>query len=312
MSNSHRAAFKLSFLRPKFWSIWVVLGCGSVLAFIPTRLRGALGDALAGLLCRVRSKRTRIALTNLALCYPQTTTAERQRLLCRHTRVLTHVFLGYGELLLRSADRLRRQFDIEGLDIVQREVARGNAIILMTPHSLALEFAAQRLALDFPMVAIARVHHKNDLLDWIVTGFRTRHQDGLYSNSASMLGLIKQVRSGQWLYYLPDEDRGEDNSVFAPFYGVQKATMATAGRLARSCRAVVVPMMTAYSPQQRRFLIRFHEPLTALNGDDMQHDAVEINRAIERILDEDPTQYMWSAKIFRTRPAGQPDLYASR
>jgi lauroyl-KDO2-lipid IV(A) myristoyltransferase len=222
------------------------------------------------------------------------------------------VFLGYGELMLRSPGRLRRQFDIEGLDIVQREVDRGQGIIVLTPHSLALEFAAQRLALDFPLVAIARLHHKNDLLDWIVTGFRTRHQEGVYSNSASMLGLVKQVRSGQWLYYLPDEDRGEDNSVFAPFYGVQKATMATAGRLARSCRAVVVPMMTAYSPQQRRFLIRFHEPLTALNGNDMQHDAREINRAIERILDEDPAQYMWSAKIFRTRPDGQPDLYASR
>jgi lauroyl-KDO2-lipid IV(A) myristoyltransferase len=125
-----------------------------------------------------------------------------------------------------------------------------------------------------------------------------------------MLGMIKQVRAGKWLYYLPDEDRGEDNSVFAPFYGIQKATTGTVGRLAKSCRAVVVPMETAYSPQQRRFLIRFHEPMTALTGDDEQHDAALVNQAIERILDEDPAQYMWSAKIFRTRPKGEPGFYA--
>jgi lauroyl/myristoyl acyltransferase len=309
MSNSHRAAFKRYFLLPRFWPTWVVVLCGGLLAFVPTRVRALLGDLAARPLCRVNSKRTRIALTNLALCYPQLAAAQRQQLLCQHTRVLMHVFLGYGELLLRSPRRLREQFDIHGLDIVEREVARGNGIILLTPHSLALEFAAQRLALDYPLVAIARVHHKNDVLDWVVTGFRTRYQEGLYSNTANMLGLVKQVRAGKWLYYLPDEDRGGDNSVFAPFYGIQKATTATVGRLARSCRAVVVPMMTAYLPQQRRFLIRFHEPLAALTGEDLQHDAVEVNQAIERILDQDRTQYMWSAKIFRTRPEGEPALY---
>jgi lauroyl-KDO2-lipid IV(A) myristoyltransferase len=309
MSNSHRAAFKRHFLLPKYWPTWVVVLCGGLLAFVPSRMRAALGDRLARPLCRADSKRTRISLTNLALCYPQLSAAQRQELLCVHSRVFTHVFLGYGDLLLRSPRRLRDQFDIQGLDIVEQEVARGKGIILLTPHSLALEFAAQRLALDYPMVAIARVHHKNDVLDWVVTGFRTRYQDGVYSNTANMLGLVKQVRGGKWLYYLPDEDRGEDNTVFAPFYGIQKATTGTVGRLARSCRAAVVPMMTAYAPETRRFLIRFHEPMAALTGEDLQHDAAEVNRAIERILDEDRAQYMWSAKIFRTRPEGEPPLY---
>lgn len=310
MSNSHRAAFKRHFLLPKFWPTWALVLCGYLLALVPTRARAALGDVCAKPLCRANSKRTRIALTNLALCYPQMSAVEKQQLLCRYSRVLAHVFLGYGDLLLRSPRHLRDQFDIRGLENVEGEVARGSGIILLTPHSLALEFAAQRLALEFPLVAIARVHHKNDVLDWVVTGLRTRHQDGVYSNTANMLGLVKQVRGGKWLYYLPDEDRGDDNSVFAPFYGIQKATTATVGRLARSCRATVVPMMTAYSPDTRRFLIRFHPPMTALTGEDLQHDATEVNKAIERILDEDRAQYMWSAKIFRTRPEGESGFYA--
>jgi len=309
MSSSHRPVFRFGLLAPRFWSVWLVILFASLLAIVPGRVRAGLGDGIARLLCRGGSKRKRIALTNLSLCYPQLSEQERLQLLCEHSRVVTHVFLGYGQLLLRSARHLRSQFDIEGLDIVERETANGAGIILLTPHSLALEYAGQRLTLDYPMVAVVRLHHDNDVLDWIVTRFRSRYQGLIYDNTANVLGPLKQVRAGNWLYYLPDEDRGEENSVFAPFYGVPKATVPTVGRLARNCRAAVVPMMTAYSPYTRRFLIRFHEPLTGLTGKDMQQDAAIVNRAIERILDEDRAQYMWSAKIFRTRPPGEPDLY---
>ena len=309
MSSSHKPAFRRRLLAPRFWPVWLAVLFAGLLAIVPGRLRAVLGDRLARMLCRGDSRRKRIALTNLSLCYPQFSQQERLRLLCAHSRVLTHVFLGYGQLLLRSARHLRRQFDIEGLDIVQRVSADGTGIILLTPHSLALEYAAQRLTLDYPMVAVVRLHHDNDVLDWVVTRFRTRYQGCIYDNTANVLGVLKQVRAGRWLYYLPDEDRGDNNAVFAPFYGIPKATVPTLGRLARSCRAAVVPMMTGYSPHTRRFLIRFHEPLTTLTGEDMQQDATMVNRAIERILDEDRAQYMWSAKIFRTRPPGAPDLY---
>jgi lauroyl-KDO2-lipid IV(A) myristoyltransferase len=294
---------------PRFWPTWFVLLGSVVLAFVPMRMRASIGDALAHLLCRLNPRRRRIALANLSLCYPRMSTRRREQLLCRHARVLAHVFLSYGELMLRSPQRLREQFDIEGLEIVQREVAAGKGIVVLTPHSLALEHAGLRLTLDHPMVVAARLHRSNDLLDWVVTGLRTRYQGTVYDNAASMLPLVKKVRAGNWLYYLPDEDRGEDNSVFAPFYGIRKATIGSLGRLARLCRAAVIPMTTIYLPETRRFLIRFHEPLTTLGGEDIERDAAEVNRAIERVLDEDPAQYMWSAKIFRTRPPGEPDLY---
>ncbi|RMG58438.1 MAG: lipid A biosynthesis acyltransferase, partial [Gammaproteobacteria bacterium] len=38
--------------------------------------------------------------------------------------------------------------------------------------------------------------------------------------------------------------------------------------------------------------------------------ARRMNAAIEALIAEDPAQYMWVYKLFRTRPAGQPDLYS--
>lgn len=282
----------------------------ALFAFVPVRMRAWLGDAAAAWLVRVDSKRRRMALRNLSLCYPQLSDRQRLELLRQHSRVVAHMFLGFGQLLLRSPRHLQRQFDIEGLDIVEREVAAGKGIILLTPHSLALEYAGQCLSIDRPMVTIVRIHHKNDVLDWVVTAFRHRYsRGGVYGNTTSMRTLVREVRAGKWLYYLPDDDRAMDNNVFAPFFGIEKASVPTLGRLAQACGASVVPMMAAWSPDRLRFLIRFFPPLETLTCDDPRHDATEVNRAVEQILDADPAQYMWSAKIFRVRPDGEPDLY---
>lgn len=310
MSASHKPEFKLSLLQPRFWATWAVVLAGALLAFVPVRLRAWLGDAAAQVAVHRDSKRRRMVLRNLALCFPQLDERQRRALLWRHTRVVMHVFLGFGQLLLRSPRYLQRQFDIEGLDIVEREVAAGRGIILLTPHSLALEYAGQCLSIDHPMLTIVRVHHKNDLLDWLVTRFRDRYaQGGIFGQNASMRAVIRAVRAGKWLYYLPDDDRAIDVNLFAPFYGIQKSSVPTLGRLARSCDAAVIPLMTAWSPERLRFSVKFLPRLDTLTGDDLLHDATEVNRAIERIIDADRAQYMWSAKIFRDRPPGEPDLY---
>lgn len=305
----HRPTFQIHFLLPRYWGTWTLILSSVLLALVPGCVRTALADYLSPIFLRHATKRKHIAMINLSLCYPRLSDEERLRLLSRHTRILVHVFLGYGQLLFRSPKHLQSRFDIEGLNIVESATMDGKSIILLTPHSLALEYAAQYLTIDYPMAGIVRVHTNNDVLDWLVSRLRTRYRGIIYDNRASMLGLVKQVRGGYWLYYLPDEDRGAQNTLFAPFYGVPKATQPLLGKLARSCKAVVIPMTTAYCPNRHRFSIRFHASLKDFTGTDLQAETVRQNKALELILDEDPAQYMWSTKIFRTRPNGLADFY---
>ena len=309
MYSGHRPAFRYRLLLPRYWLTWATVLPIGALAILPDAIRVRLGDRIAPWLLRFAPKRQRIAQTNLALCYPELSEQERLDLLVRHTRVLAHTFLGYGCLLFRSPQHLKRAFDVEGMDIVEHEVEKGNNIILLTPHSLALEYAAQYLTMTQGMVCAVRPHAGNEVLDWVVSRLRTRYQGVIYDNSASMLGLVKQVRSGKWLYFLPDEDRGFKNPVFAPFYGVPKASVSVLGKLAKSCRATVIPVMTGYCPDRRRFTLHFHQPLEDANRGDLTEQSLRQNQAIERILDEDRAQYMWSAKIFRTRPDNEASFY---
>lgn len=58
--------------------------------------------------------------------------------------------------------------------------------------------------------------------------------------------MIRGLREGKSLCYLSDEDLGHEGSVFAPFFGNSKATLAMLPRIARATDAVVIPMTTYY------------------------------------------------------------------
>jgi len=308
MNASHQPVFQRRFLRPRYWPIWLVMLLSVALAFLPGRLRAILGDGAGWLLCRIDSKAGRIARKNLSLCYPQLADGENDRLLKEHFRITAHILLGYGQLLVRSPRHLRRQFDIKGLENVERAVAAGKNIILLSPHFLAIEYAGQCLSQDHAMVSMVRLH-SNPLMDWIVMRFRTRYGGEGYSHKGNLLPLVKATRGGRWFMYFPDEDRGAENSVFTPFFGVPKATIPLLGKLAKGCRATVIPSLAFYSPERRRFSIEFLEPVEDFPTGDNAQDALRMNRLIEDMVNRDPAQYLWTAKIFRTRPPGEPGFY---
>jgi len=308
MNASHQPVFQRRFLRPRYWPIWFVMLLSVALAFLPVRLRAGLGNGVGRLLCRLDSRAGRIARKNLSLCYPQLTDTERDRLLQEHFRVAAHILLGYGQLLARSPRHLRKQFDIQGLENVEQAVDGGKNVILLSPHFLAIEYAGQCLSHQHAMISMVRLH-SNPLMDWIVTRFRTRYGGEVYSHKASLLSLVKATRGGKWLMYFPDEDKGAESSIFIPFCGIPKATMPLLGRLVESCRAAVIPTLAFYSPERRRFRIEFLEPLQDFPTGDNVQDALRMNRLIEDLVSRNPAQYLWTAKIFRTRPPGESGFY---
>ncbi len=279
-----------------------------ILAALPTRVRGWFADRLATAFSNGNSNRRRRIATNLALCYPDRSEGERETLLRRHVRVAAHVILGYGRLMVTSRRAWKASFDVSGFEHVETVSNAGKNVILLTPHCMTLEHAGMRLNADRPIMTMIRVHD-NPVADWVVSRMRTRLGCLLFPHDAGLMTLIRTLRRGIWFYYPPDEDNGQPGALFADFFGVQKATVPVIGRLARAADAVVVPMRSAYDPATHRFSIHFHAPLHDLVGIDAASDARQMNAAIERLIDDDPAQYLWMQKIFRTRPPGSPSLY---
>jgi lauroyl-KDO2-lipid IV(A) myristoyltransferase len=111
------------------------------------------------------------------------------------------------------------------------------------------------------------------------------------------------------LIYLADEDLGVDNALFVPFFGVQKATISVLGRLAQSCDAVVLPCVSCYEAESRRYLVTLLPKIEGLPSGDDERDSLRMNKAIETAIKQCPIQYLWTLRYFQTRPPGEASVY---
>lgn len=308
MGPSHRSHLQRRYFHPRYWPTWAALCAFWVLAFCPRVLRARIGDGAAWLRERLDRKRTRIILVNLELCYPHMNAAERIALAHAHLKIVTRALLDTSVLMFRSAGYVRSFVEVRGFERLLTMRDSGRPLILLSPHCAALEQGGIRLCLDAPGLTMIR-RHKNPVMDWVVTRMRTRFGGWLFPHDASMLALVRAVRHGRWFYYLPDEDQGHPNAVFAPFKGVPKATVPVLGRLVKATGALLVPTRSALDLKTGRYVLYIEEPRPWPETNDAVADASALNALLEHLIDADPAQYLWTQKIFRTRPGGGTSLY---
>lgn len=301
--------FRGEFLRPRYWSTWLGIGFLYLLQAVPRRLTWELARLLGFAARRANAKRRRIVDLNLAWCFPRLGEGAREALARRYFHTFAQTALDTGLLWLAGARRLERRVVTHGFEHIESALAAGEGVILLTPHMLGLEFGAQAIARRFPAVGIVKPA-RNRLFDYFMARGRTRFGGRIFRRDQGMRPLIKACKAGEPIYYLPDEDLGGTQTVvFAPFYGVPAATLTAMPRLTRLCNARVLPLATWYRPETGTYEVRVFPPLEDYPTGDELADATRMNAAIEALVDEAPEQYMWSLRLFQTRPDGGPSPY---
>lgn len=278
-----------------------------LLQLMPLPLLAAIGNGLGRLAYPIARQRRRVALINLRLCFQQLSEAERSKLARRHFRVLMRSMLERGLCWWASEDRVRRLVRIEGLEHLR--ALQGQPLILLVPHFVGLDLAATRLALEINAVSIY-ANQKDPLLNKLLYHGRTRFGDQyIVSRQDGMRQVIRAVREGRPLYYLPDMDYGPRDAIFVPFFGVSTATVPGVSRLARMTGAKVLPCIARMLPAGRGYVLEIHEPWGEFPGESVEADTRRMNAYIERQVTRMPEQYYWVHKRFKTRPPGEARPY---
>lgn len=304
----YNVAFSPDYLRPAYWGTWLAVVVLFVVFLMPAFIQDFIANRLGDLGRNLNSKRRRIARKNIELCFSDTTEAEKKQLLRANFRHQARSVLHYGLIWWAPKWLLKRRIRIEGEANLQQPLQQGQSVIVMAAHSLGLETA----------VAITAINHqvtgpfnpmKNRLVDWFVARGRTRQGTLIYTRKAGLRPVIKDVRKGAVMFYLPDEDLGRERSIFADFFGVQKATVPVLGRLAKSCQAKVIPCVACYDEVSRQYVVHYFPAIEEFPAGDDTQDTAVMNQALEKLVRICPEQYFWTMKLFRTRPEGEKSLY---
>ena len=280
-----------------------------VLHWLPLGLQAWLGRGLGWLLFATAGTRRRIALRNLALCFPEQTNAQRELLARAHFLWLGRSILERGLLWYGSPQRLRRLIHVEGdVHLAERS---DQPVMWLVPHFMALDVAGASVLLFQKRKGISIYQaQSNPVMDAAIRRGRLRLGNAeIFPRDDSAKALLRAIRRGDAFFNLPDMDFGERDAAFVPFFGTLAATLLAPSRLARALGMIVQPVVAETLPGGQGYRVRFLAPWTSFPSDDALADTAAMNRWIETEIRANPAQYLWVHKRFKTRPAGEPPIY---
>lgn len=278
-----------------------------LLHFLPLPVLGRFGTLVGKLLFVVLAKRRHITLTNLRLCMPELSEAERVVLARQHFQSYSRSVWERAILWWASPARLRRLIRVEpGVPLDQ--IAAGPTILLC-PHFVCLDVAGVAVMMESTLCSIY-APQKNQAFDEVLRRGRTRFRPiTLLSRREGVKPIIRAMRELVPYFMLPDMDFGSKDAAFVPFFGVQAATLTAPGRIAAATGAKVIPVVATFLPGYQGWQVRFYPAWDDYPGPDMAESARRMNAFIEERVREAPAEYFWSHKRFKTRPEGELSLY---
>lgn len=301
--------FHPSFYGPRYWPTWLGLGFFHLLGYLPMSISLVFGRLLGDLFFYLAGSRRHITQVNIAKCFPHLSADEQYKLVRKIMHSTGKSVVESSVALWGPERQLKQRYTITGLEHIEAAQAKGQGVLLVGCHFTTLDAAARILAFHVKYDMLYR-KDPNPLLAYKLIKAR----EGFAGNAivrSDTRQLIKNLRQGNVVWYAPDQDFGAKYSVFAPFFGVQAATVVGTARIAQLGKAVVIPF-AHYRDENNQYHIVIDPALENYpTGDDVA-DATRINHIIETAIAKQPDQYLWVHRRFKTRPEGEASFYVKK
>jgi Kdo2-lipid IVA lauroyltransferase/acyltransferase len=195
----------------------------------------------------------------------------------------------------------------EGFEHFTAAKARGKGVLFATLHLGAWELSAFSHALMAePMHVVVRPLD-NPLLDAFVKARRAASGNVILGKKEAARGIFQALKENRAVGILVDQNVGLDEGIFVNFFGRKACVSPTFAKLAARTGATVIPGYAIWSPEERKFVLRFDEPV-GITGNTLV-DTQRIQAALERAIRAYPDQWLWIHRRWKTRPPGEEPLY---
>jgi KDO2-lipid IV(A) lauroyltransferase len=288
---------------PRYWASWLTILFTRCLCLLPLNTLLVFGQWMGNITANsgLLKRRRHIAAVNVGLCFPELSPEQQRQLV---TDIIASTYLGMLETAYSwwaSDEELDERTDFEGVALIEAAQAEGKGVLLIGSHFTTLDLAGRLLRLKVD-VDSSYQKQKNPVFDYCILKYRLKRFTNMVEKK-QMRRLIKLVKSGRAMWYATDQDFGRKNSVFAPFFGHQTATISTVGTLLKLTKAK--PLYFSHyrvgKGKNTRYLIRVTDPFEGKFNDDDVNNATVLNSVIEQAVRVSPAQYLWVHRRFKTQ-----------
>ena len=298
------------FWSPRYWPTWLVLGAMHAVALLPFRSAIALGKRFGRVLAWLKKREHRTALKNLEICFPELSADERRALLARHFEAVGASFVEMGIGWFWPIERILERVEIVGREHLERALAGGKGLFLVGGHFTTLEVGVSVLETLVPKCSTMYRQQRNAMMDVMIRRGRSRfaHEQIPRDN---VRRLLRNLRDGHAVMYLPDQTYLGNQSAMLPFFGEPALTNTAISKLAAIGGASMLPFFFRRLPDDSGYRVDIGPPVPDFPSADAAADTQRFVQRLEDYIRLAPEQYLWLYKKFKFRPPPYPDVYAS-
>lgn len=203
---------------------------------------------------------------------------------------------------------LDRYIEIDHLERMREALAEGHGVVVLTGHVGTWEWLSAAFSLNgMPVTAIAK-QQPNAEYSRVLDDLRaTIHVEIFTRGTSELLSAGRALKKGKILGFLADQDGGPGGA-FIEFLGRTASTPLGPAVFAKRFNAPVLPAFILRQPNGRH-KVMIGEIMHIDNSGDADKDlfdfTVRMTKILERVILDNPTQWLWFQKRWNTPPEMQ-------
>ncbi len=288
----------------------LVVGFLRLFALLPWRAVQAVGAAIGWLMWKLPNRSREVARVNLAKCFPALSTVEREALLGRALmdigRTFTESACAWIWPAQKSIDLVR---EVEGLDVLEAALASGKGVVGITSHLGNWEVLNHFYCAQCKPIIFYRPP-KLKAVDELLQKQRVQMGNKVAaSTKEGILSVIKEVRRGGAVGIPADPEPSLSSGVFVPFCATQALTSKFVPNMLSGGKAVGVFLHALRLADGSGYKVILEAAPEGMYSDNVEEGVAAMSAVIGRYVQAYPSQYMWTMKRFKKRPAGEAKWY---
>ena len=295
----------IKFIHPKFFPTWILILLMRIGVFIPFSAQVFIGKFIGKAIYPFMSKWRSTAYSNISHCFPEKKQAQVNTLVKKHFEAIGISLFETANAYYASDKKINKLLTINKEQYFTDALKQEGGIIILCAHFMPLMLGSRALLINHTIANIYRPQN-NKLFDQaMVKGYKKN--GAVMIKSTDTRSIIKAINNSLPIWYAPDQDLGENNSVFAPLFGIQTATASATARLSKNNKTRVIPY--SFIRTSKGYEMSFEKPLSGFPSNDPIIDATITNKILEKQINKNPEQYLWIHRRFKTRPEGAENFY---
>lgn len=275
-----------------------------ILRVLPLKAALWTGRRLGAFVYHLNPKAKAVAYSNLKMAFSRKFEIREIRLITKE--VFQNIGMNLAELFrFPSLDKkfVEKYVDTRGFEKIQKSLAEGRGIILLSAHFGNWELSVQVSALKGVPAMVLAAKQKHSRINELLNYYRALHGCKVITKGFGVKELLKALKEKKVIGILSDQDV-KKHGVETVFFGRSAMTARGPFQMALRTAADIFPCFSVREKGGRHRLF-IEDSLAVRNNtcsddDVLKNQADKFNRLLEEKVSEFPSQWLWTLKRWKS------------